>query len=942
MRKPVSWHTLESFEVLEHQDVDYKQGLDPQEAARRQRLSGPNTIRTRGSHTTLHLIKTWGASPLVLLLVIGGGLLFTAGHFREAGFLIILAGLDYLLETLQFRQRNRILSELRRFHAGDVRVRRGGHVKTIPAERLVPGDVILLEAGDIVPADARLIESANLRAQEALLTGEFHPVGKVPQAMQTTQVPTGAHRNLVFMGTKITHGRGQAVVVATGMQTELGRIATLLQPENEHPTPLLTRLRRLEWMLGEIFIASILLMLALGFLHSDLYPSMAVSIANLAISTAPAGLPFIIFASLSVGARRIYLHRAFVQRKSTVEALGAISVICTDKPGTLTENQIDLTLHSLEGEEQQLIVNTSGNHPIHHSQDKPARPISPSHALLLSIAVLSSNAEMGVSGEDDGDYLTSGDPAEGVLLVAAARHGLWKSRLERLFPRVIEAPYSPTHPRNCSLHTARLTPHLSTPEVPLARFFQEGYAYVACVKGSLPALLRSSTRIWLDGEILPLSDEWKTRIEADYFNLIGEGSHVLAIALRPLTRLPALAEDLELPLQGFPAHLRDLPMAPADVPKDERAGVELERDLILLGMVRVSDSPRAEVRQAVMACRQAGIRLVMMTADQPQAAIQAARRLHILEAELPQVLTGDELAHLSETELDRAVERVSIYAGLSPEHKLQIVEALQRRGHVVAITGTSVNEAPALRKSDVGFAMGINGTEVSKQAAQVVVLDDSFATIVRAISEGRQVYSNLRRYLTFVLIFSLAQVLLLLGMRLMNIPNPYSPGQLLWVNLLVGILPGFALAARPPGKDLMRQPPAPYSQDYFGKGWWVSGIRTAVVLSMIGLTLVWSAQTGGDPAWQTFAFCLLGALEISLAVSLYFRPKFDGKKVTFRILAAAALGAMLLLLIAVAYPPLSAWLALPPLPYRDVLIVALAGLGFYAWSEVDLAIFRVT
>jgi Ca2+-transporting ATPase len=717
------------------------------------------------------------------------------------------------------------MAALRQFAVPTVRVRRDGTVREISATELVPGALFLLEAGVIVPADGRLIETVTLQVQEAVLTGESVPVEKHTAALPEENLPLGDRQNMVYKGTVVTYGRGLAVAVATGMQTELGRIAEMIQTVKAEPTPLQRRMAELGRSLGIIALVIVGIVLALGLLRGEDPKTMFLTGVSLAVAAVPEGLPAAVTIALALGAQRMLRRRALIRKLPAVETLGSVTKICSDKTGTLTENRMTVTT---------LVLPTSktvqGTQSLDITGKQPATGHSPGVFLLLTASALCNDAVLSRE-EASGSFAYVGDPTEGALVVAAARLDLMKPDLERFLPRVAEVPFSSERKRMTTIHRVEKEAPAILQRLP------QNPSFLCFAKGAFRSILQICRGVWADGTPQPLTEEWRNRLLRANERLSGAGLRMLAVAFRPLNTPPeTVAED------------------------------EIERDFILLGLVGMIDPPRPEAKEAVATCRRAGIAPVMITGDNALTALAIARELGIADSR--QALTGRELEKMSPAELKNLVGDVAVYARVSPEHKLKIVEALQQKGHVVAMTGDGVNDAPALKKADIGVAMGITGTDVSKEAADMVLLDDNFATIVAAVEEGRVIFDNVRKFLKYLMTTNLGEILVLFVGMLSGMPVPLAPLQILWINLITDGFPALALAVEPAEQDVMRRPPPRSDRSIFADGLaqhilWVGALMTLIALG----TGYWVWKTN-NPAWQTMLFTTLALAQLGHVMAI--------------------------------------------------------------------------
>ena len=759
---PQDWYGLEVEAAAAALGTSLDTGLSEQEAARRLAQYGPNELATAGAVAPWRLLLEQFRNVLILILLVAVGLSLVLGHATEAIVIAAIVLLAAMLGFVQEYRAERALEALGRMAAPTATVLRDGEEADVPARELVPGDVVLLRAGDKAAADGRLVEAVNLQVEESALTGESLPVEKQTALLDGDgDLPLGDRTNMVYAGTAVTYGRGRAVVVATGMQTEFGGIARMLETIERGRTPLQVSLDRVAMVLARAGLVVVLLVISLGLVRGQPLLDMLLFGVALAVAVVPEALPAVITISLTLAAQRMVRRNALVRRLPAIETLGSVDVICSDKTGTLTRDEMTVRKVVAGGELYEL--SGAGYEPDGDFR-RNGSPIDPPAAVLeaLRAAVLASDAHL---TQDDGRWLVRGDPTEGALVVAAAKAGLELSELERRCPRVDEIPFTSESKRMTTLHR--------TPE-----------GTVAYAKGAPEVVLRSCR----------LEPDERDALLERARQLAGEALRVLAVAKR-----------------------------------SNATTANAEHDMTFLGLIAMIDPPRPEAKRAVDRCRAAGITPVMITGDHPLTAQAIARELGILTE--GRAVAGGELEAMDDAELDREVERIQVYARVSPQHKLRVVEALQRGGHTVAMTGDGVNDAPALKKAEIGVAMGIAGTDVAKEAAAMTLTDDNFASIVAAVEEGRGVFANIKKYLMYLLAANIGEIGLLLGASLLGKPLPLSAVQILYVNLATDGLPALALSVDPAERDLMRRPPRSRR----------TGIFTRPVVTLIAVGGAWSA-----------------------------------------------------------------------------------------------------
>jgi P-type Ca2+ transporter type 2C len=864
----VPWHTRKTAEVLTSLATS-AQGLAAGEAAQRLRRHGPNLLAEAARKSLLAMFASQFKDFMILVLL---GAAVVAGLLGEAAdtvAIIVIVVLNAVIGFVQEYRAEQAMAMLRQLSAQVSLVFRDGVPLAIPAADLVPGDVVLLEAGTVVPADLRLFEVASLKIQEATLTGESLALEKQVAPLADQELSLGDRRNMAYKGTFVSYGRGLGVVVTTGMATELGRIATLLQEEEEVRTPLQKRLTVFSRNLALGVLAICAIVFVVGLVRGEQPLLMLLTAISLAVAAIPEALPAVITISLALGARKLIRQNALIRKLPAVETLGSVTTICSDKTGTLTENRMSV---------EELFTN---------GRVQPAAEADPSASRELFLALaLSNDARLDGAGE------VQGDPTEIALYQLAAQRGFVKDELVVEFPRVAEIPFDSD--RKC-MTTCHLTP--------------DGH-YLFFTKGATDVLLdRAEAVLSQEGrEVLSVAE-----LLAANDRMAADGLRVLAIAVRVWDHLP-----------------------------EELSPDEVERELTILGLVGMMDPPRAEAREAVRQCRTAGIRPVMITGDHPLTAESIARRLGISSGRPEELLSGRELARLSPAEFAERVEHVQVYARVSPEQKLTIVKALQEKGEFVAMTGDGVNDAPALKRADIGIAMGITGTDVTREASHMVLLDDNFATIVKAVKEGRRIFDNIRKFIKYTLTSNSGEIWAIFLAPLLGLPIPLLPIHILWINLVTDGLPGLALAVEPAEKGVMERPPRPPGESIFANGLgphilWVGLLMGGVCL----FTQAWSIRQE-FAHWQTMVFTVLCLSQMGHVLAIraeresIFRQGFFSNKA----LAGAFLLTFSLQMATIYVPALNPIFKTEPLsPGELLLTLALSSLVFFA-VEVEKLVKR--
>lgn len=833
-----AWYTKTTQTVLDELQTELTNGLTEADATSRLGKYGPNELVERGGKPPWRILWEQFTSTMVLILIAAAVVSGFLGKVTETAAISAIVLLFGILGFVQEYRAEQAMAALKKLTVPNVRVRRGGTVREISAKLLVPGDVLLLEAGNLVPADARLIESFNLRIQEAALTGESEPVEKESAAITKPDLPLGDRRNMAYMGTVVTYGRGTAVVAETGMNTELGKIATLIQDVQEEMTPLQQRLDQVGKQLAVFGVLVAALVMVLGVVRGESVSEMFLTAVSVAVAVVPEGLPAVVTVTLALGAQRMLRRHALVRKLPAVETLGSVTVICSDKTGTLTENRMTVTIIDVAGHYLEL-AGTS-KHPApslgesdHWRELFTSQP--PAVELTLASAALCNDASLQPDPKS-GRYLAVGDPTEGALLVAASQAGLLKSSLEAALPRVAELPFDSDRKRMTTIHS--LPTDRSQLPSSLSLLQTVDANYVAFTKGAVDGMLDISSHVWHNNGVERLDAPWLERVQRANDQMAQNGMRVLGIAFQPLQELPT------------------------------RLDTVLEQNLVFVGLTGMIDPPRPEVKTAVQTCKTAGIRPIMITGDHPLTARFIAYDLGITEN--GRVKTGQDLGRMTPEEMEQVVEEVSVYARVSPEHKLRIVETLQKKGHVVAMTGDGVNDSPALKRADIGIAMGITGTDVSKEASEMVLVDDNFATIVAAVEEGRVIYDNIRRFVKFSIAGNIGKVGVMLFAPFLGINVALLPLQLLWLNLLTDGLLGLGLGVEPAEKNTMKRPPRSRQASLFSDGVgsqivWV-GLLIGVVALAVG-RLYFDPANPEDTTWQTMMFTVLAFLQIGQALA---------------------------------------------------------------------------
>lgn len=815
-----AWWVLTADAAVDGLESDATDGLTSGEVTNRRERFGPNELEEAPTRPAWRLFLSQFANTMIAVLIVAAVVMIAIGEPTDA---IVIAAIVVLNAGIGFVQEHRAeqaMAALRTMTAPIARVVRDGHETAVPAADLVPGDLLLLDAGDLVAADARVLDAPDLRVNEAALTGESVPVTKSTEPIaQDRGSQVGDRTNMVFKGTAVAHGRARTVVTATGMDTELGQIADLLQTHQAPATPLQKRLAVLGRWLAAAAIVIAMIVFSVGVLRGEDTETMFLAAVSLAVAAIPEALPAVVTIGLALGAQRMIRHHALIRRLPAVETLGSVTVVCTDKTGTLTEGR--MLVERVWTLENTFEVTGSGFEPRGEllSDGRPVRPMAgtPLGELVL-VAALCNDAALVPPQDGDGDWGVIGDPTEGALLAMAAKAGAPKAGVDRDHPRLAEIPFDSERKRMVTVHAVG-----------------DGSASLAAVKGAIEATIDAidlvATR---DGDV-EMTDDLRGHVLDEARSLASQGYRVLSLSGRRET--------------GHPIETAD----------------QAEEGLVLYGLVAMADPPRTESADAVRACREAGITPVMITGDHPATGTAIASRIGIMDGG-EGVLTGADLAD-DGTDVAAAITGVSVFARTSPEQKLDIVQAWQAHGDIVAMTGDGVNDAPALRTADIGVAMGVAGTEVAKEAADMVLTDDNFASIITAVGEGRRIYDNIRRFVRYTLTSNAGEIWVMFLGPFVGLALPLLPVQILWINLVTDGFPGLALGVEPAEPDVMKRKPRAPSESIFAGGVWQQVLVVGLLMGLVCLGLgVWAEAD--DRPWQTMIFTTLALSQLGNALAI--------------------------------------------------------------------------
>ena len=838
--KEQDWHSLKAEEVLNHLEVR-DEGLSSAEVEKRLEQYGPNQLREAPRPGFLALLWAQLNNFVVILLIVASVISALLGDYVEAAAIMAIVVLNSVLGIVQEQRAEQALAALKKLAAPDAQVLRDGARRSVPSYNLVPGDIVFLEAGNFIPADLRLLEAINLRVEEASLTGESLPVQKNAATVLEKNVPLGDRKNTAFMGTLVNYGRGRGVVTSTGMHTQLGLIATMLQGVETEETPLQRRLDQLgrSLSIGSLILVAVVFIVALinqtnigelftsplGYFgeYAEQITEVFIIAISLAIAAVPEGLPAVVTISLALGMREMIQRHALIRKLSSVETLGSATVICSDKTGTLTQNEMTVT--RLWADNQFVHVTGTGYAPNGEFQIDGAKVDVKKYPAILStlwLGLINNDSTIETTGENESQptYRIIGDPTEGSLLVAAAKAGAIHIDIDEAYPRENEVPFDSERKRMITIHD--VTDPKAEDLSPFHDEKHKGWDVIA-VKGAPDIVLDLCTQYQgMDDKPLPMTKEARESILAANDAMTKDALRVLGLAYR-----------LD----------KDVPNDPEKIKADE-----LEKDLVFVGLVGMIDPPRTEVKPALEHARHAGIRTVMITGDFPNTAKAIAEAIGLLRPG-KKVLTGAALDDMDDEELKKIIEDTDVFARVSPEHKMRIVDALQANDEIVAMTGDGVNDAPAIKRADIGVAMGITGTDVAKETADMVLTDDNYASIVAAVEQGRIIYSNIRKFVFFLLSSNVAEIMIIFLATLAGLPAPLTAIQLLWLNLITDGAPALALAMEKGDPDIMDQKPRAKAEPIVNRSMGIgiviqTIVQTGAVLGAFVMGLIWHLEAG--------------------------------------------------------------------------------------------------
>lgn len=865
-----AWYQLPVEEVVQRLQTDLHRGLSADDVQKRRERYGANEIREGARRGPLAMLAGQFTDFMILVLIAAAIVSGAIGDRVDTLVIVAIVVLNAVIGFVQEYRADRAIAALKQMAALNAHVLRDGHSQVVPATGLVPGDLVLIEAGNALPADLRLVEAVQLKIEEAALTGESQPVDKLTRLMHEPELPLGDRRNMAYKGTLVTYGRGHGVVVATGMETELGRIAALLRDEDEVKTPLQKRLARFGRLLAIAVLVICAIMFVTGILRGEPLLLMLLTAISLAVAAIPEALPAVVTVVLALGARKMAGQNALIRKLPAVETLGSVTFICSDKTGTLTENRMRV-------EEFYAVARPVRALPADAAAQEPWRT-------LLTALALSNDARATA-----GDGII-GDPTEVALYQAARDAGFDKASLAPMQPRLAEIAFDSERARMTTLH-------------------RDGGAVIAFTKGAPEHLLPLCHDRLLPEGTLAFD---RGAVEEVVERMAADGLRVLAVAMR---RWPA--------------------------PPDPHDAESVETRLTFIGLVGLMDPPRAEACEAVRLCRTAGITPVMITGDHPATARAIAARLGII-ADDGEVITGRELARLDMKEFEEHVERVRVYARVAPEQKIKIVKALQDKGEYVAMTGDGVNDAPALKRADIGVAMGVTGTDVAKEAGDMILLDDNFATIVAAVREGRRIFDNIRKFIKYIMSSNAGEIWTIFLAPFLGLPIPLLPIHILWINLVTDGLPGLALAAEKAERGIMERPPRLPNESIFAHGMWQNILWAGLLMGAASLfTQAWAIHTGHGH-WQTMVFTVLTLSQLGnvLAVRSERESLFTQGVFSNPLLIAAVLFTFILQMATIYVPWLNPIFKTQPLTLDELVFCLAASSAVFVAAEIEKVLVR--
>jgi Ca2+-transporting ATPase len=877
-----SWHQLDPAEATEKlQSSD--SGLSSEEALRRYEQYGPNELVEKERKSLWMMFFDQFKDFMILVLMAAAIVAGVIGEPADSIAIAVIVILNAVLGFVQEYRAEKAMAALKKLAAPSAVVIREGQAESIPSERLVPGDLVVLEAGNVVPADIRLIEAIRLRIQESALTGESVPVEKDSRSIKEEDLSIGDRKNMAHKGTLVTYGRGRGFVTDTGMRTELGRIADLIQGQDEGRTPLQKRLAAFGQKLAWAVLAICVIVFIAGLLRGEPPLLMLLTAISLAVAAIPEALPAVITISLALGAKKLVKQHALVRKLPAVETLGSVTYICSDKTGTLTLNRMIVEEVYVEGA---WLRSEELSPPDRESGEGESPSGENSVNLLFSAMALCNDTRR------EGSDALIGDPTETALFELAREKGYLREELDERYPRVAEIPFDSDRKLMTTFHPWK------------------NDRIVSFTKGAVEEILERCETV-LENNGQGAIDRSKILGEAE--KIAGNGLRTLGFALREWDAVP-----------------------------DPLTSEEAEKKMVFIGMVGMMDPARPEAAEAVAMCRSAGIRPVMITGDHPLTASTIAQRVGIISSEGDSVMTGRQLAQLPLEEFRKRVERIRVYARVAPEQKLKIVKALQEKGHFVAMTGDGVNDAPALKRADIGVAMGITGSDVSKEASHMILLDDNFATIVKAVREGRRIFDNIRKFIKYTMTSNSGEIFTIFLAPFLGLPIPLLPIHILWINLVTDGVPGLALAAEPGERDIMSRPPRHPKESIFARGLGVHIIWVGLLMGGVSIFTQALFINSSQARWQTMVFTVLCLSQMGhvLAIRSEQDSFFKQGALSNKLLLGAVLLTLVLQMATIYVPALSPIFKTVPLTIGELFITFLLSSVVFVAVEIEKVIKR--
>ncbi|BDS17141.1 ATPase [Clostridium perfringens] len=866
------WYKKSKNEILQELDVDEKNGLSSTEALRRLEKYGKNKLETKKKKTLFKQFLSQLKDVMIYILIIAAIISAFLGEISDALIILLVIIINAVIGVIQESKAEKALDALKELSTPKALVKRDGSLKEILSEDIVPGDIVLIDAGRYIPGDLRLIDTANLKIEESAFTGESVPSEKDASFLPDKEIPIGDQNNMAFMSTLATYGRGVGVVVGTGMNTEIGKIAKMIEQEENDETPLQKKLSELGKILGFLAVGICILIFIISFFQGRDLLEMFLTSISLAVAAIPEGLPAIVAIVLALGVQRMVKKNAIIRKLPAVETLGSVSIICSDKTGTLTQNKMTVTtVYTNDSYIKESEFNLNDNES----------------KLLVDCMVLCNDATYSEKSQ-------TGDPTEIALLESPFKLNILKEKLEKEFKRIDEIPFDSDR---------KLMTTVNLVDDKKARVF---------TKGALDSILSICNKISVNGKLLDFSKEYKAKVLENSNIMSDKALRVLAFAYK-------------------------------DISKENIVLDSLEKDLVFIGMVGMIDPPRLEVKDSIKLCKSAGITPVMITGDHKNTAFAIANELGIAE-DISQAITGHEIDKFKEEEFNEKIINYRVFARVSPEHKVKIVKAFKSHGNIVSMTGDGVNDAPSLKAADIGVAMGITGTDVSKGASDMILTDDNFSTIVSAVEEGRKIYLNIKKSIVFLLSCNLGEILTLFTAILLNWNSPLQPIHILWVNLITDSFPALALGVDKTKEDVMNNPPRNPKESIFIKSDKIQLIINGVLIG--GITLF--AFKLGERLYadslihaQTMAFVVLSVSQLFLSLSLRSNIKsafslgiFSNKYLVYSILLGIFLQ---VIIISISF--IANIFKVTPLLLYDWIVVILVSLIPFAINEI-LKLFR--